>query len=211
MLRNSSKSEKAATLADSELLEALTELANLRNDEAAFERFCNRWPGLAYTSEKVPADVHDIEETKLPRKFWLLHERQRYVREVWEGEMDILKIFLLPDKPPEEVQADYEIKYWDVPIKFDWQNSVIAYEPRTEFQKALYILFRHSALVKVCGNPNCSTLPYFIAAKATQRYCSEQCAELFQREWKRKWWAEHGEQWRRGRKKAKKKAGKKRR
>jgi len=210
MVENSSKSEKAVTLADSDYLEALTELANLRQDEKAFEWFCKRWPKLAYRSEhipdesRVPPEISDEKLSKVPRKFWLIRERQDYLIQLWEGNTDILKGYLLPAEPPEEIQEKYKDREWDTQIQLDWQKGVIAYEARTEFQKALYTLFCHSALVKVCANPNCTTLPYFIAARATQRYCSEQCAEWFQRELKRRWWASNGNEWREKRAKIRK-------
>jgi hypothetical protein len=57
-------------------------------------------------------------------------------------------------------------------------------------------------LTKVCGNPECPA-PYYIAQRRSQRYCGEQCADLFQREAKRSWWQEHGNLWREQRKKDK--------
>lgn len=50
-------------------------------------------------------------------------------------------------------------------------------------------------LTKVCGNPECPA-PYYIAQRKSQRYCGEQCADLFQREAKRNWWRERGSEWR---------------
>jgi hypothetical protein len=57
--------------------------------------------------------------------------------------------------------------------------------------------------------------PYFIAGHLKQKFCCEKCAEWGQRQWKTAWWREHGESWRRekrrqqelkGRKNAQKKA-----
>ena len=46
-----------------------------------------------------------------------------------------------------------------------------------------------------CGNPSCAA-PYFFATKKGQKYCTDLCAEYGQREAKKRWWTEHGDQWR---------------
>ncbi len=50
-----------------------------------------------------------------------------------------------------------------------------------------------------CLNPACPA-PYFIGRRRSQRYCSDACALPAQREFKRIWWREHGNNWRRRRK-----------
>ena len=49
--------------------------------------------------------------------------------------------------------------------------------------------------LRMCKRADCPT-PYFIASHLKQRFCSDKCAESGQREWKRKWWMEHGHEWR---------------
>jgi hypothetical protein len=49
-----------------------------------------------------------------------------------------------------------------------------------------------------CQNPDCKR-PYFIAARASQVYCSEACAKPAQRKAKKEWWDKHGEEARRKR------------
>jgi hypothetical protein len=135
----------------------------------------------------------------------LIYEQREKLRGIWEGdEENALREFLLPpDPPPLNLSEELQVGFiWDSPIVFDWRRGQIVYQPRTEFQRAVYTLFRRSALARVCGNPDCPAR-YFVAKKATQRYCSEKCAEVFQKEWKRKWWAERGNEWRRGRKQKK--------
>jgi hypothetical protein len=207
---NSSTSKTAQTLAEGDML-ALTELANLRDEPEAFERFHKRWPGLVGVSD-CPDELHHIHEMPLPPKFWLIYERREKLRGIWEGnEENALREFLLPpDPPPLNLSEELQVGFiWDSPIVFDWRRGQIVYQPRTEFQRAVYTLFRRSALARVCGNPDCSSR-YFVAKKATQRYCSDKCAEVFQKAWKKKWWAEHGDQWRRDRKKTMRKSTRKR-
>jgi hypothetical protein len=63
--------------------------------------------------------------------------------------------------------------------------------------------------LRICKRADCPN-PYFIAGHLKQRFCSDKCAEWGQREWKKKWWAEHGTAWRHQRKesKLKKRGGK---
>jgi len=212
MAENSSTSAIVRTLAEPELLKAVRELANLQDDAEAFERFCKRWPELAYVSDDVP-EFHpiEVEETGVPTKFWLLYERRGYLQDLWEGDATALRRFLLPTDPPEELREKYVDVEWGhgAQILLDWRRGEIVYAPKTPFQWAIYALFRNSALAKVCANPDCPAR-YFVAKKLTQRYCSDKCAEVFQKEWKRKWWAEHGDAWRRGRRKTRRKSGGKR-
>ena len=85
---------------------------------------------------------------------------------------------------------------WPPQLEIDWQLGQFRYRPRSEMQEAIYELVRRSALVKVCANHDCPAR-YFIARKTTQRYCEGQCAQVFQREWKRRWWKEKGTKLRR--------------
>jgi hypothetical protein len=203
MALNSSRTTEKQTLAERDVL-AVTELANLRDEPEAFERFHERWPRLADLSD-CPNDLHPVHDTPLPPKFWSIYERREKLRGIWESdEENALREFLLPpDPPPLELSDELRIGFiWDSPIVFDWRRGEIIYQPRTDFQRAIYALFRKSIMARVCGNPDCPAR-YFVARKATQRYCSDICAEVFQKAWKKKWWAEHGDQWRRGRKKSK--------
>ena len=70
--------------------------------------------------------------------------------------------------------------------------------PPTPFEKALSHLVKTADVARYCANPECPA-PYFFAKRRNQRYCSEICAAPAQRELKRKWWAEHGEDWRKSR------------
>jgi hypothetical protein len=217
---NSSISVTARTLAERDVLEALKDLANLRDETAAFERFVKRWPEYAHVPERDLPGLGPLGPQQIPNKFWTLRERREALRKVWRGDSLTLSELLLPNEPPEELRDEEKYKdrdeegsqqgwLWEPQVNVDWQRAQFIYEPRTEFQRALYLLFRQSARVKVCCNPDCPA-PYFVAEKTTQRYCSDKCAEVFQKGWKRKWWAEHGDEWRRGRKKTKRKSGGKR-
>jgi len=47
--------------------------------------------------------------------------------------------------------------------------------------------------LRFCENPNCGA-PYFVARRRDQAFCGSDCSELIA---KRRWWANHGEDWRR--------------
>jgi hypothetical protein len=51
---------------------------------------------------------------------------------------------------------------------------------------------------KHCANPDCPT-PYFIAAKRSYKYCSPDCADPAQKQFKREWWSKNGPGWRKKR------------
>jgi hypothetical protein len=67
---------------------------------------------------------------------------------------------------------------------------------------------RFADRMRYCGNPTCAA-PYFLARRRSQKYCSDACSLPAQREHKRAWWSEHGEEWRQGRKGRPKGSGKK--
>lgn len=76
-------------------------------------------------------------------------------------------------------------------ISADWRRGSLAFVPHNEFQAACYALVRSSNLAGFCANPDCPA-PYFIARRATQRYCSPDCLKPFQKQWKLDWWNREG-------------------
>ena len=202
-------------------IEALKDLANLRDEAAAFGWFARRWPGFVYVPDTDLPYALSVPLTgipDLPNRFLRMWQLREDIRRVWKGDSDKLKALLSPGVPPEELTVEERHALltkddsstagewaWPPQLKVDWLRSQFVYVPRTEFQKAVYELFRKSSLVKVCGNPDCVT-PFFIGRRAAQRYCSDLCAQVFQREWKRRWWKERGTKWRH--KKSRRKRGK---
>ena len=49
--------------------------------------------------------------------------------------------------------------------------------------------------LKVCERPDCSN-PFFVTPHLGQLYCGSICSAWAQKQWKKKWWGEHGEDWR---------------
>jgi hypothetical protein len=90
----------------------------------------------------------------------------------------------------------------DVKRHRDWtveDSRLLHTIPQTGFHRVLDVLDARLHRLKVCENPECPGVRYFIGKRSTQRYCSPECAEVFQREAKRKWWEQHGQEWRNGR------------
>jgi hypothetical protein len=63
--------------------------------------------------------------------------------------------------------------------------------PPTPFEKALLWFVDVRDRARHCPNPDCPA-PYYFATRRSQKYCSDRCALPAQREFKRRWWAEHG-------------------
>jgi hypothetical protein len=69
--------------------------------------------------------------------------------------------------------------------------------PPGPFEQAILHLLNSADRALVCGNPDCPA-PLFFRSRTNrrQRYCSPKCSGFGQREAKRKWWADHGHEWR---------------
>jgi hypothetical protein len=96
------------------------------------------------------------------------------------------------DLCPEEVHQASIRSITAYDFALDWTTARIRYQGACDFQRALYLLHRESWRARVCER--CDAC--FIAKREGQKYCSTDCSEEMQREVKRKWWAEHGKQWR---------------
>ena len=220
----------AGTSSRSNLLDALTHLANVQDNAASFERFARRWPVFACVLDYDPSDdfpkargsdmtpeegykffeQHGYYRTtymgvsygdspskmppNVPGKFVITWQMREALREIWRGNSKKLTDVLLPS--PVEAQYFPDPDYpWPPQLKLDWYRGEFVYIPRTEFDEAVYELFRRSHLAKFCANPDCPA-PYFIAGRTTQQFCSEKCSGVLQRAHELRWWKEHGKEWR---------------
>jgi hypothetical protein len=94
-------------------------------------------------------------------------------------------------------------------IASGYHLTVLDPPPPSPFEGCMRYLWSNLHRAGHCSNPDCPA-PYYFGTKKGQQYCSEDCAEYGQREAKKRWWTEHGEKWRKGRKaKSKTKKGKK--
>jgi len=77
-------------------------------------------------------------------------------------------------------------------------EKLIRIPPPMPFEQALLHFVKNADRARYCANSECPA-PYFFVKRKNQRYCSEICAAPAQRELKRQWWSEHGEEWRKER------------
>ena len=77
----------------------------------------------------------------------------------------------------------------------DLQKTWIVSEPDA-FAQVLLRAVDVADRMRRCPTPACPA-PDFIGQRRSQRYCSDACAVPAQREFKRIWWREHGNNWRR--------------
>lgn len=208
---------------DTKLLEVLTELANVRDETRAarfLQRFPDfleikdsGWllalPGLPHTETASESPVNKSAEYHVI----LLG---RTVQDIWRGQGAApLLMFLVVDDLTDALQvaiasrtnvADETTKrimehLGRVPAKLlqdrlrpDWTRlGRFAYHAATPFQKALYLLWAKSSLVKTCKNPDCPA-PFFISRRVQQMYCGDECATPYRLEAKMKWWNSVGKQ-----------------
>jgi hypothetical protein len=182
---------------------ALGEFANIRSDADGWAHFRKRWPNF------FPESEYDKVAEGQKRS---VRNYPHWLDQIWYGgETDPhLRILLgIESAPTEGTPEDAWISdLATIPARFyaDWDEGVFRYEGACDFQRALYLLFLDSWRARVCEK--CGTK--FVAARAAQKFCSTDCSQAMQREFRRRWWAEHGAAWRQKRKesKLKKRGGK---
>jgi hypothetical protein len=179
------------------LFQALEEFANIRQDKQGWEHFRRLWPDF------FPEDEYKrAEEDVNPNIFHYPH----WLDQIWRGGetapyLDVL-LGIQPGLEPKNEMTPEESWIVDLqsipPVEFqaNWDEGVFRYQGGCDFHRALYLLFRESWRARVCDKCNAN----FIARRAAQKYCSTDCSEAMQRDLKRKWWSQHGEAWRRKRK-----------
>ena len=203
MQMNSSRHTNAETLAPKTQLRALQEFANTGDEPDRAAYFLNkRWPGfLEQIVEK--STKAGIDFSNNPKGIGMMlfkiqggenplgtfQDLRDYVRLAWKGNEAAIAFLLWIGF--EEGKSNLVLP--------DWRRSGFRYEPRTNFQAAVYELLKHSRQARVCANPDCAN-PYFIAQDPRRKFCSLECAAPFQKEWKRRWWERKGKLWRKARK-----------
>lgn len=122
-----------------------------------------------------------------------LENAQRLVREIWLGkqkgnEGGIIDSQLATLAP----QGDSSGRL----LLADWRTgSFWLSSPYLNAYVWLTLLQFHDQLA-ICANKETCVTPYFIKRRKDQKFCSEDCAVMRQREHKLHWWKEHGEEWR---------------
>jgi hypothetical protein len=153
------------------LAQTLLDLANLLDSQ--WERFHRRYR-LVYIP--WPSDDDLLNWRRDLRQAWKGDDRDvRYALANWTGVVKTrnLESWVFNPTPPYSVVPNYKILALSLAI------GVSELLPK----------------LAVCANPECPQ-PYFFKGRKTQRFCDRPaCAAYGQREHKRNWWNEHGQEW----------------
>jgi hypothetical protein len=193
---------------------ALRDFANLQRSVEAIARFQKKWPDFLPPKSAVRLEMRtpsgEAVPVGVPEDQHYILVLQRIVQLLWLGSPDPtvgtqLEGILLTGGLAFNSNMPF-LKHLNSPplpgvFTIDTKRGVFVYKPQTMLQEALYYLMQNSSLAKVCANRESCPAPYFIAPRSNTRYCSEDCLNYKQRESKREWWQEKGEQWREDRKK----------
>jgi hypothetical protein len=162
-------------------VELLTDFANTHPED--YERFDWKWQ---YATRGWRGGRASFEET------------QRIIREIWEGKLKgreggCVEAGLGLSLPI----AEYGHSSQSALIKANWAEGTLWAARRDLNDDVWLILLSHSNRLAVCANrENGCPTPYFVKKKANQKFCCEECAAPAQRAFKRQWFREHGDEWR---------------
>ena len=175
---------------ESQSLAPLIELANLGDSPEAVQRFRAKHLKFLPKAEQI------LPTRNLLRELW--HGGQRADR--------IARELLFAEYHLSGGEGKPHFGVWK-PVGVDWRRGTITYSPEHEYQGPLYELLQRSWLAKVCARPGC-VAPYFVARRITQQYCSTDCSEAMQDQYRLNWWRAHGNEWRRQKRPKVRKVGK---
>jgi hypothetical protein len=189
-----------ATIPPAKLERFLKELANLHRDSRAFTRFlarfkdmltdlpsaqewCDGPPGIGRGAGRLLYSSPGFEEEHR------LGALSVHVMSIWRGPT-------LREKQFRTLLLRPIISAWK-PTFFLAADVVKDLSPPGPFEQAILHLLNSAGRALVCANPDCPAPLFFRSpTNRRQRYCSPECSGVGQRVAKRKWWAGHGEQWR---------------
>jgi len=165
----------------------LVEFVNCLPDEPAFLRFSGKWQRVS------PLKWESDHKSFL----W----SQGLVRAIWEGKkkgIEGLQVKLGLGIQPEAYFAEEGDVVPAPPISVDWDRGQLFLTPRNLEDLIWLVLLQQSRRLGICASKgnDCPT-PYFLKYRPQQEFCSDACALPRQREFKRRWWAEHGKEWQR--------------
>jgi hypothetical protein len=209
-MNNSSNSRAAQTLARISLSRAqafFEDLANLRDGDDALARFELKFAAVlpAKMKRRSPQELRemppDLRALIDPRyEFSEVFVLRQAVRTIWQAPDRRTKEWRIFRLVEETVLGDT----YPSGGEFGVLGKIAPLPPPSLFEQACDHLRDHCHRLTQCNNPACPS-PFFFARRLSQRFCSEDCALPAQREIKRRWWTEHGTNWRRRRAAKKKK------
>jgi hypothetical protein len=165
---------------------------------AAFDRIKNRKAETGRPIPRAPSDS-EMEDFELA-EYWT------FMREAWMASTEGTRRYWafklrhklysaleqeLRNSAPKSIRRDAAGE-WE---RTGERQPFIREIQETPFERAIDRLEDLRGRTGQCGNPDCGA-PLFIRSRKSQRYCSDMCARVFQQEAKRKWWQDHGKDWR---------------
>jgi len=186
------KSQSLARVSAAQVRSFLRELANLSDDLSAGERFRSRfaqflpwsaWKNARFTISGIVLSREPSEGPVTEIRYDELHPFRDALRSIWRA----------PDLRTKEWRI-FRLREGDLTTT---ASFVLAAQPPplSPFEQAILYLLKRAHQTRFCENPSCPA-PYFLAGRSSQKYCSEDCALPAQREYKRRWWKQHGKWWR---------------
>jgi hypothetical protein len=178
-------------------------LANLRDDPVAAKRFEETFRDLLPIRGYEPGQfqvvkgdsaahegLNDVEFAPLPDYLWRLREKLRLAFDSSDLRTRRWRIERLKHDALKQLDRRFL-----APDAFS-----LTLPPPSSYERVLEYLGRWADRFRICANEFCPAR-YFIAPYRSQKFCGKDCSGPAQREAKRKWWADHGEERRRKRKK----------
>ena len=200
----------------------LEELANLRSDILAIRRLNDRHPEiLRGRAWWIPGQFEAREGTspvlgevleQIDDLLWTAEMVQvrDALRATWR-ESDLRRRDWLAFRLRDQLMARADPRFVRAigVISGPVVDSIGQLPAPSPFEQAIMYLLKSADRARYCANPDC-TAPYFLAKRRSQKYCSDACSKPAQREFKRRWWDEHRESWRKARRASAKKSQRKR-
>lgn len=219
---NSSKTRTGQTLARVPPAKAelfLRELTNLADGLPATRRLKARFPdlvpGRAWWVDQQQKALEEMYDVKLAGDEFDEELHWKHLLQIRDGlrliwvEPDLRRREWLVFRLRDHVMGREDPRFIEAVGPISSDSPFKHLPPPSSFEQATMYLFKWADRARYCGNPDCPA-PYFFVQRRSQKYCSEACALPAQREFKRRWWAEHGEARRKARRGRAKKSQRKR-
>jgi hypothetical protein len=180
----------------------LLELANLNEaDQASVSRFQERYSDFI---PAVPEQGKVRIASKSPQSG--LYELESFPRLIFNLQFLLRRAWEQPTPLEREIHLNltlHEVQKHFLELTKMKPAEGSSYHPVWKAIGNIAVGLTHAQRVtdrmRTCPNSSCPA-PHFVAKRKTQKFCSEICAAPAQREQKKAWWNEHGENWRSSRK-----------
>lgn len=159
------------------------------------------------------ANLPDDAEDLFWRRWRSVYTRTNWNRPLSKYRDELRKIWSVPlsNSHKRDTLANVRLRYWlneaHQHQRWTWKLLTGCVVPDfSNLPLSLAVAVSELApRMTICQNPACPNR-HFLKGRSTQRFCERPACILYgQREHKRKWWAEHGEQWKQERKKDRRK------